>query len=360
MKQESMILLSSSYLMYALFLSLLVYLGPRALLFGIALPAEASQDKAVREIRRNYALLTGCMAILIGGACFLWIRDQPAGRIVLWSWMTAILVLSLASSFAIWISRSSAQQLKAARGWQVVAQTKRAASLEVGRANGSAWSPWWYSAHVAVMALCICFAIARWEEIPQRLTTFLVDHDSSKSVRTVFLWNFWQALTIALFLGIHRMIGRVRISLDPQDRESSLRKQLKRKRIYSVLAWGASLLMIVFHGLTQAVTLYGWKDDLIFRSGLALWVVLFLALMGVMLYLRIRGLDQLKDFPSQEERHWRWLGSVYVNRDDPALFVPDRYGFLWTVNMANPIGKIIAAAAIVVLAIFLLAFNYLR
>lgn len=355
MTQETMIMMSSSYLIIALILIFQVYFGLRTLLFGIALPAEALQDAAVRCIRRNYVLLTGGFAVVIGGACFLWMRHQPAGRSIL-CWTTAILLLMIASGFAFWISRMSAQHLKTARGWQVVVQTKRAASLVVGRTHGSALSTWWYSAHVAVMALCIFFAIARWDAIPQWFATHLGDHYSYKSVRTVFMLNIVQALTIMFFVGIHLAIGRARTSLDPQDREGSLQKQLKLKKIFSILAWGASLLIVAFQGVTQAITLYGWKKNLLFISGISVWAALFLALIGVMLYLRITGLDQLRDVPSQEERHWKWLGSIYVNPEDPAWIVPNIYGFGWTINMANPIGKIIVATAIAVLVIVALLF----
>lgn len=355
MTQEAMIIMSSSYLMIALMLSLQVYIGLRTLLFGIALPAEALQDAAVRGIRRNYVLITGGFAVVIGVASFLWMRHQPAGRSVL-CWMTAILILIIASGFVFWISRMSTQRLKTARGWQVVVQTKRAASLVVGRTHGSALSTWWYSAHVAVMALCIFFAIARWDAIPQWFATHLGDHYSYKSLRTVFMLNIVQALTITFFAGIHLMIGRARTSLDPQDREGSLQKQLKLKKIFSILTWGASLLIVAFQGGTQAITLYGWKENLLFYSGISVWAVLFLALFGVMLYLRITGLDQLMDVPSQEERHWKWLGSFYVNPEDPAWIVPNIYGFGWTINLANPIGKIITAATIAVLVLITLVF----
>ncbi len=357
MTQQSMIMITSSFLMMAVIFSSLVYMGSRTLLFGIALPTEASQDAAVRRIRRNYVWLTGGCAAVIGAACYAWMRQLPASRSIL-CWATAIVLLAIASYFAIWISRMSAQRLKAARGWEVAVQTKRAASLAILRTHGTVLSFWWYSVHAAVMALCISFAIARWDAIPEWFSTYLVDHDSSKSVWTVFMWNFMQALTIGLFAVFHVVISRSRTSIDPQDREGSLRKQLKLKKAYSILAWGASLLIVVFQGVTQAVTLRGWKDNLIFGSGITLWAVLFLALVGVMLYLRIRGIDQHKDAPSQEERHWKWLGSFYVNAEDPALFVPDRYGFGYTINMAKPIGKIIAAAVVAMLAIFVFVIVY--
>lgn len=344
MTLEPIIMMSSSYLMIALMLSLQVYIGLRTIVFGIVLPAEAQQDPAVRAIRRNYALLTSGSAVVIGGAGFLWIRHQPEHSLL--SWTTAILLLIIASFFAIWISRMSAQRLKAARSWQVVVQTKRAASLVVGPTHSSVLSSWWYSANAAVMALCIFFAIAKWDTIPQWL--HLGNYEFYKSVWIVFILNIVQALNITVFVCYNLMISRARTSLDPQDREGSLQKQLKHKKIHSILTWGASFLMVVFLGVVQAIALYGWKGNLLFLSGMSLWVALFLALIGVMLYLRIKGIDQLRDVPSMEERHWKWLGCIYVNPEDPAFIVPNIHGFGWTLNMANPIGKIIGAAIIAV------------
>ncbi|MBU5441878.1 DUF5808 domain-containing protein [Paenibacillus sp. MSJ-34] len=354
MTAQETIMISSFYLFIALLIGIQAYIGLRTVLFGIALPGEALQDTAVQRIRRNYVLLTGGFAIVIGVACFFVTRHQTTGRSIL-SWTIAILLLMIVSVFAIRISRMSAQRLKAARGWQVDVQTKRAASLAVGRTHGSVLGSWWYSAHVAVMALCIFFAVARWDAIPQSFAIHmgpngLPDVYISKSVRTVFMMNIVQALMIALFAGYNLMIRRARTSLDPQDREGSLRKQLKLKKIHSIAAWGISLLGIANLGLLQAVILYGWKLNLLIRYNVSFIAVFFLTLLGVLLYLRFRGLDQQRDVPSQEERHWKWLGSMYANPEDPALFVPDRYGFGWTINMANPRGKIIAAATIAVLA----------
>ncbi|WP_232229237.1 DUF5808 domain-containing protein, partial [Paenibacillus zanthoxyli] len=124
--------------------------------------------------------------------------------------------------------------------------------------------------------------------------------------------------------------------------------------------WGISLLGVANLGLLQAVMLYGWNLNLLLRYNISFTALFFLTLIGVLLYLRFKGLDQQRDVPSQEERHWKWLGSIYANPEDPALFVPDRYGFGWTINMANPLGKIIAAAMIAVLAtaILVIIFNF--
>lgn len=341
MAQQPVILISSLYVMIVLMLSLQVYLGLRTVLFGIVLPEEALQDPAVRAIRRNYAMLTSGFAAVIGaGACFLWLRYLPAWGLLIWT--AAVLLSIIGSGFAVWISRMSAMRLKAARGWEIAVQSKRAASLVAGKMHNPVLSPWWYSVNAAVMALCIFFAAAKWDTIPQVL--ILGNFSFNKSVWIVFVLNMVQALNITVFPCYNRLISRARTSLDPRDREGSLQKQLAHKRIHSILAWAASLLMIVFVGVAQAIGLYGWKGKLLFLSGMSLLAVLFVALIGVMLYMRIKGIDQLTDVPSMEERHWKWLGSIYVNPEDPALLVPNIHGFGWTINMANPRSKIIVAA----------------
>jgi uncharacterized membrane protein len=44
--------------------------------------------------------------------------------------------------------------------------------------------------------------------------------------------------------------------------------------------------------------------------------------------------------------HWR--GVIYVNRDDPALFVPKRVGIGWTLNFGRPTSWIVLGALVAV------------
>ena len=45
------------------------------------------------------------------------------------------------------------------------------------------------------------------------------------------------------------------------------------------------------------------------------------------------------DFYRDDDRYW-YGGFFYNNPDDPALFVPKRYGMGWTVNFGNPKGRL--------------------
>jgi uncharacterized membrane protein len=36
-----------------------------------------------------------------------------------------------------------------------------------------------------------------------------------------------------------------------------------------------------------------------------------------------------------DDRYWK-LGAIYANRDDPSIFVEQRFGLGWTLNFGNP------------------------
>lgn len=45
-----------------------------------------------------------------------------------------------------------------------------------------------------------------------------------------------------------------------------------------------------------------------------------------------------------------WRGLLYVNREDPALFVPKRVGIGWAVNFGNPYSWLVLVGLVVVVA----------
>src|SRR5216684_4997141 len=58
-----------------------------------------------------------------------------------------------------------------------------------------------------------------------------------------------------------------------------------------------------------------------------------------------------------DDRYW-YGGFFYNNPDDPAVFVPKRYGLGWTVNFGHPRGKLFLIATLL-LPLVLLILNVL-
>ncbi|CAM4032021.1 DUF5808 domain-containing protein [Kibdelosporangium persicum] len=58
------------------------------------------------------------------------------------------------------------------------------------------------------------------------------------------------------------------------------------------------------------------------------------------------GLTQRDD-----DRYWHLAGTVYVNRQDPAVLVHQRVGMVWTMNLGHPVTWVLLAALAVVAAL---------
>lgn len=82
--------------------------------------------------------------------------------------------------------------------------------------------------------------------------------------------------------------------------------------------------------------------------------VVVIAIVAFSIYLAVKAGRQ--NIPEQE--YWRW-GFFYVNKDDPRLLVPKRFGYGWTFNYARQsaiwltLGPVILALLIVPLIIML-------
>ena len=51
-----------------------------------------------------------------------------------------------------------------------------------------------------------------------------------------------------------------------------------------------------------------------------------------------------------DNRYW-YAGFFYNNPDDPALFVPKRYGLGWTLNFGHPQAKLVLIGSLVVILV---------
>jgi uncharacterized membrane protein len=91
-------------------------------------------------------------------------------------------------------------------------------------------------------------------------------------------------------------------------------------------------------------------------SGLVLLLITLLYLIAVILFFRSTLRSRTKARTSADRQFTRevyrdddqyWYGGLFYNNpDDPAMFVPRRYGFGWTVNIGNPRGKLFLIATL--------------
>lgn len=81
-------------------------------------------------------------------------------------------------------------------------------------------------------------------------------------------------------------------------------------------------------------------------------VPLAVIVLNVLTFLRFEpAMNEVADGPQSpdDEEHWRG-GLLYVNRDDPAFWVPKRSGIGETINLGHPAGRVAGVISVVVIA----------
>jgi uncharacterized membrane protein len=156
---------------------------------------------------------------------------------------------------------------------------------------------------------------------------------------SLILLPVWIQLTLAVVFGaigsllLYRTHPRAREGMQDevvtQDRERML-----------VTAEAISLLVciwVAFQGVAALRILWlwqRWQSDLgdAYLQSLVVAIVLSV-IVGIRAAVNLRHAKPA--VRQTEDAHWRGAG-FYVNRDDPALFVPLRNGAGWTVNFGRP------------------------
>lgn len=347
------------------FLSLLTpMVTPKTVQFGVRVPAERADDPVVAAARRIYRTGVGAVTIV---AVLVGLFAGAAGAAV-----TAALLAELVGSVAVYlVARSHVADAKREGRWfEGRTQVTVADTTLRTRPERFPWL-WALPAVVVTVGTAIVGAI-RYPHLPDRLVSHYSagGHPTSytaKSFGSAFALVLVQAGITALIVALSLATARAKAHLDAQDPHAAERHRrfvAAMARCLLVLAAAADLSMFF-------AALAVWK--LAGSTGLfpvLLVTPIVLATAGlIVVTVRVgQGGSRLRfDAASasasaggagargsgtvnrDDDRFWK-LGLIYVNREDPALFVQKRFGIGWTVNFARPaaMGMLVAVLALAV------------
>jgi uncharacterized membrane protein len=154
---------------------------------------------------------------------------------------------------------------------------------------------------------------------------------------------FAQAGVTVSILALTTLSVRARADLDA----AAPRRTARQHRGFTARTARALLLLAALVNLSMLVTSWqtwsGSHHVPIAPVLLPVWVgVVIMLVVGLrtgQLGSRLPAGDAEEDtgmVQRDDDRHWRGAGMLYLNREDPAVLVPKRFGYGWTVNFGNP------------------------
>lgn len=369
-----LLLIASCIFAEGLFLALMPWLQRRHECFSVTVPAAAQADPRLRALKQRYSILMVALTLVLcvvvpvaslsGDGL-----STPAGEVRFVILLVGgSLGLCLVSFVVMLAFRRKVQAIKAAEGWRATSSRVSAAVSEGDIPQ--AISLKWNLAYLPVILMCGILGAVLYDSMPDMVAMNMdlagnVSNWTPKSPSIVVFPLVVQGFIAACFVFSHWSISKSKRPLDPSAPAASALAYGMFARAQSIylVAGGLALaaaLGVVFMlssaeviGLGTAAVMVMAVAMLLVIGAVGISVVYGQA--GSRVFVRLQGEDLI---PADEDAHWK-LGVFYFNPEDPSLFLPERFGVGWTVNLARPAVWAIMIAGVVITVGFVVGISLL-
>jgi uncharacterized membrane protein len=322
--------------------------------FGVRVPAQRTADPTVVRQTRIYrwrVLGSGILAAGIGVVMF-----SVTGEPLLLPMSVLLLVGAWYGCF--FLANHEIRAAKAAGGWYE--GLHQGIAVDTRLRTDPPRFPWiWLAPALVITVATAVVGVISYPSMPEILVLHynasgVPNRLAAKSVGTAFSLVFVQIGVTALLVGIAAAIFRSsRPDIDPARPVASARwhrqyMSLGAKALLGLVAMidvgmlGASLLM-----WTGTVT--SWAPLVVVLPILTA-VVVAVVVLARNNREQEAGAEGTGLIHRDDDKYW-WGGLLYVNRDDPALLVPRRFGLGWALNFGNPRTAMVLAGVLALIGV---------
>jgi len=322
---------------------------------GVSVPHDRVDDPVIRAAVRRYRVaIVGCWVLAIVGTILL--ADQVG--LALTAPVLGLVVLGAASYL---VARSSISRAKRIGRWYEGVPVRLRADVT---AQASPRPPiWWAIVSVLLLLAVVVIGIAAYPNLPEMVPVHWnaageIDGDAAKSIWSVFGPVLIGMGVVALLFAtsyLGRLTTARSVASDTHE-QAAHRADVQRRLLVSLLGQ----LGLVVTLLICALTVTEWfapHSNVLFVVFPIVLIVLIAAMITVFVVRYSRSIVRaqvaatgahagIADLPD-DDRYWKG-GLIYVNRNDPAVFVPKRFGVGWTVNLGSAGGFAIGLLLVLV------------
>lgn len=323
--------------------------------FGVRIPAQFAADPVVtgqaRLYRRRVLVCGGIVAVV--GVASVAVTGQPL--------LLPLSVLVLVGTWygCFFLAHQEIRAAKVAGGWFEGLHQGIAVDTEL-RTNPPRF-PWrWLAPAAVITAATAGIGVLMYPSMPQILAVHYganggPDRMEMKSVGAALSLVFLQLGLTALLGGIAAAIVRSRPDLDPARPVGSSRWA----RHYASLSAKALLGLAAMIDLgLMGSSLLIWTGTVTRWAPLVIVIPVLASVAAAVTVLARNNRDRGENGEDtglthrDDDRHWRG-GLIYINREDPALLVPRRFGLGWTLNFGDPRAAMLLAGVAALIGLVL-------
>ena len=341
--------------------------------FAVTVPAGKQNDGRLVALKRRYTrtmlVVTAAFTALAAAvlAVHLGSRDGVSEGVLIALILAGTLV-PLVVSFALMLSaRRAVQKIKVAEGWFATQQqvTAVVAEEDVPGAISLAWNLLYVPIALASIALTYALYPSMPDVIPMQVNFSGEVTSTMQKGPGVFAFPLlFTAFLAAVMTFSHWTITRSKRPTDPGAPATSALAYGMFARAQSILMVATGLVLaattdICFILSAAGVVSLEWMAALIVVLAMLIVVVCIAVSVvygqaGSRLHARMQAAPADAPLAFDDDEHWI-LGIIYFNRDDASLFLPERFGIGWTLNMARPAAWVLLVGFVALTAVFIFA-----
>jgi uncharacterized membrane protein len=324
-------------------------LTQRTLQFGVRVPGDRVDAAVIRRERRAYYWRTAAVTACCAGAALV-LATSGSARLT-----AIVLPVQLAADLGcFWVARARIRAVKNAEGWFTGLRQTVAADTS-WRTEPLRFPVVWLMPAVAVLVASAIIGAIRYPELPGRVAVGFAESGApdrwvGRSWWGAFSKVVGQLWVTGLWTGLLLIIYRSRPDTDAGAPADSTRR-------YRMFLVGYSRALLVLVALVNVSLLLGaLRDWQVYRlSGIGAALPALPGVVGlvILVTVAVRMGQAGSRLPASagrqgggpgvnrdDDRFWKG-GLIYVNRDDPAIMVGNRFGVGWTPNLGNPKGRLL-------------------
>lgn len=331
--------------------------------FAVSVPETAQADPRIRRMRRVFLACVLAVSAASAGAALLLYATHPLA-------MAAVVCAPVVTGFVLMlVFRARVQAIKRAEGWETrtarLAAVAGAAETNAPRPLPLAWNLLYVPVILATLALTLALYPAMPDPVPVHFDAAGVADDwMAKGWQVVAMPVAVQAFMALCLTASHWQILRSRRPTSPEHPVASAIAYGMFARAQSVALLVSGIVICASIAIMPLAFAGVVTSDQSFVALIVIIVGAILPNLAVALVYGQAGSRLLRrmtaagELAFDDDAHWR-LGLFYVNREDPSVVVPRRFGVGWAMNWGNPRAWGLVAAFVVVVAAFVVGLEVL-
>ncbi len=321
------------------------FLQRRGEVFAVTVPSSAQRDPYLRSLKRRYALIMGAVTAVLtaAGVAAALAMNEAAIMVVL---LVGTLGLLLGGYALMLRYRAKTKAYKREQGWEAQVQETVAVVGEADAPRAIALS--WNLLYVPVILVTVAIAVVGYPHMPDMIPMHAsfdgtVNRWEPKGPMVVAFPVLMQLFLAACMVFSHWTILKSKKWAEPGAPATSALAYGLFARAQSVFLLVSGLLLTGGLGILfelSSMELVSLGQAAFFVMLLAMPIVVGSLVIGVVygqagsrVFKRMQGSDALL---ADDDEHWKF-GIFYVNPDDLAFVLPERFGVGWTFSYARPV-----------------------